>query len=410
MSALEFNTIEDLPRLQSSLQDIASIQTQITTIQNDLSSQISTFQKEVAAFSNSIKDLDRIKQADFQAISALLNLGNLQTDNIGNMFIEPLVRKRLDQGFAVIKLARHAFPQSHKKEQKDHMNGTTIYFQKENALPTFWIKSITLSGKSQSKRLSGQIDHISSNQTLSLKPTRVLIKGKGFIKPTTSYSVNIWADHRNKPQRETFKAAFNDYPLPPTNVYHNNDISLSLSRAVAGVKGTLSLVDDQLSGNISIQLRELSFLGTGVESASVESIILSILNQLSSIQINIAFSGTMESPEINISSNLDTRLSKGLQHVLIKRIQGYKKELLSELTGIVNRQSTDIQHILSSHSLSIDDQFDSRLGILENFNTLFINEMKILENQSQRINPLKNEKGGINNLEDILNRNLQELF
>ena len=172
----------------------------------------------------------------------------------------------------------------------------------------------------------------------------------------------------------------------------------------------MSLVDDQLSGNISIQLRELSFLGTGVESASVESIILSILNQLSSIQINIAFSGTMESPEINISSNLDTRLSKGLQHVLIKRIQGYKKELLSELTGIVNRQSTDIQHILSSHSLSIDDQFDSRLGILENFNTLFINEMKILENQSQRINPLKNEKGGINNLEDILNRNLQELF
>ncbi|MDO6475856.1 TIGR03545 family protein [Alteromonas sp. 1_MG-2023] len=134
--------------------------------------------------------------------------------------------------------------------------------------------------------------------------------------------------------------------------------SAALQKALMSATGSMSVKDNQLSGGSDIDLAGLAMEAAGTNKLTTA--IANALNQLSSLDLQMALSGTLSDPGFSIKSDLDNKLAQAALTELTASQQDKLDEAMNKLNSKISALQSDTQtELVSVESMLKAAQGDS---------------------------------------------------
>jgi len=222
--------------------------------------------------------------------------------------------------------------------------GVFVQFAQANPLPLVWFKNTELSGDlsgiGHDFLFKGSASHLTDQQTLSGQPTSLDLNLKSDL--VKNGKVNIVVDIRTD-QKLSLSFDVKQYRLDQTPLSGN----FTIDSALLDTQGNISTINDQLAGNINADLNSVS-LKTSGDSFKKYPAIEQALTDEDHVTAKIELGGTIEAPQFDINSNLDSIFDTVLKKVVDAQLAKYKNQVTDKI-------ETMLQHELHSSESSQSD-------------------------------------------------------
>jgi len=221
-----------------------------------------------------------------------------------------------------------------KKPNPERGKGVFVQFSQKNPLPLVWFKNTQLSGDlsgiGQEFSFKGTATHLTDQQTLSGKPTSLDLDLKSDL--VKNAKVDIVVDIRTD-QKLSLSFDVIQYRLDQKPLSGN----FTIDSALLDTQGSISSINDQLSGNINAELNAVSLKTSGDTFKKYPSIEQALADE-EHITAKIALEGTLEAPKIDINSNLDSIFNSVLKKVVDAQLAGYKVQVTEKIETMIQQE------------------------------------------------------------------------
>jgi len=258
------------------------------------------------------------------------------------------------------------------KEVPPRGEGRWIRFAQHVPTPDLWIARTMLSGEKSAQSFEGLIKDISDNQralgralTFDISSDGPLVRGLRLEGEDNRLGEKVI-------DTLTFKA--NTVPMESFDLER-----MKISNSKLGLDGRMTLVGgSKIIGASSVTFREaqIALEGFGGRGAQIMN---DILKGIKSFGARVEVEGSLETPAIKVTSDLDRQLSQGFKKVMAKEIAAYEKELkglldeqLKGQLGTLNGMSGGMNgtgKLLDHQNLSLDALGQKADGLLESGGT-----------------------------------------
>ena len=238
--------------------------------------------------------------------------------------------------------------------------GIFVSFEEEQALPQVWFKQAELSGDFSGLGIpfgfKGEATHITDQQTLTGKPTAVVLDL--INEQVDSAKLGVIVDLR-KAQKIVIDSTIKGYQVKDMPLSGDFD----LNKGQADVVANISSVDEALSGSISMDMNSVSLTSSGSTFDKIPAA-KDALSSIDAITAKAILSGNLDEPGVAITSNLDDILSNVLNKALEGQIAEYKKELTGKLEAMLQKEMGEAGDIKSDY-LGMSDDIAGAEGLLD---------------------------------------------
>ncbi|MCF8026307.1 MAG: TIGR03545 family protein [Desulfobacteraceae bacterium] len=231
------------------------------------------------------------------------------------------------------------------KEKQSRGEGINVEFASGRPVPEYWIKTARVSMAEGG--MSGHIRDISSDQPTLGQPLRFAFSGS-----ETAESLNIKGRmDRTKPVSPQDLAEFEilQYPLEGISLLDRPDLSIFMESArLETATGNIRIAGKELTADIRAGLDSAGFrVEPGKEDGFLAKIFADALGDVSSFDLAARVRGSLQQPEIELDSSIDSALSSALK----KTIDRQQAELKSKLQQTISNQTRQqIQSVQSGFS------------------------------------------------------------
>lgn len=342
MSGLSIKSIDDLSKIKTRIDEANGVIKDANQLQRDIQAAIaksSTGYKQQLA---QIKDLDKLIDADVQAIKSQLNIGDLESGNFANLlpneFLSDMAKHWLEKIAAIT--GRTASGEKIKTDRQ----GKTITFI-PNPYPGLWVKQVRFMGSSSGQSITGVIADISDDQHIVGGPAtmRLTLTNVGITPLLTDVTGQF--DTRPAGGKHTVRLDIANLRVPQVDIATFSDRTLRVDSGAGRLGMDISLTGPQLVatmvGDVSqLKSNAYQFRGNGL---STESFIANLIDRMKRLEIRADIAGTAENVDVSVSSNVDKMISEQLGILLKLQSAKLESDIRKQLNGLVDEKQADLK-------------------------------------------------------------------
>lgn len=238
--------------------------------------------------------------------------------------------------------------------------GIFVSFAEEQKLPLVWFKLAQISGDFNGLgvpfRFKGEATHLTDDQVLTNKPTAVALDL--LNDQVDSAKLGVILDTRNA-QKISIDSQIKGYQVADKALSGD----FNLKKALADVTAAIQVKDNQLSGDINMAMSDVDLTSTGELFETYPSA-KEALTSVKSLTADAKLAGSLDQPDVAITSNLDKVLSKVLNKALEGQIAVYKEELTERLNDMLQKEMKNVDGMQTDY-LSLSDDIAGTEGVLD---------------------------------------------
>jgi len=328
LSEQDFKSADDFMTAQKqlkSLKDSLKKEKQALTAFTQESSQAS---RELSA---QLDAVNAAQQADFNKLKGLVAGDAAAFGEMTEMLFGAQAKLWSQRLFAAYELVVPLLEKEQEAvEERQRADGRWVDFSETQPLPDVLIKKATLSLLWDGQAFSSDWADITNDHEILGRPTRYSVSS---IATSKWQSLVIDGDFSFeslglKAQQEW---SLNGVKLSAIELSKSSKLSGQLEKALLSSSGKLNIKDGQLDGNGLIDLAELVLKTEGTHQYAAQ--IMPVLNQLKTLSMKADLSGTLLSPTLGLSSDLDKQLTAMLGDQVSAKGKARLDKLKNGLSG-----------------------------------------------------------------------------
>ena len=290
--------------------------------------------------------LDLARQKDFAFAQSLLKLPSFSAPDIGSGFFGQVSIERFKEALYWAELAQQymppgLLPRPAPGPQRLRAAGATLEFPKEREFPRFLLQqgqldfSIGGTGAAQGA-YQATVVGLTSTPTLYGRPTVIKASRRARESAMAEIDVDATIDHVTARTRDAATARLRGIKLP------SFDIPGIPFRVVPGI-GTSSLDFSmigggaELKGRWAIQSQQVSWAvdTAGRSMNDIERVVWRVVAGLKDLEVVAELGGSVGSPKLSVSSNLDKAIAQRLQAVMGEEVAKAERLVRAKVDSLV---------------------------------------------------------------------------
>jgi uncharacterized protein (TIGR03545 family) len=290
--------------------------------------------------------LDQARQKDFAFAKSLLKLPSFSAPDIGSAFFGKVSIERFKQALYWAELAQQYMPPGLRPRptpgpQRLRAAGINIEFPKEKEFPTFLLEQgqidFSIGGTSAAQgAYQATVRGLTSTPTLYGRPTVVKASRRAEGSAIAAIDVDVIIDHVTPRTKDAATARLRGIELP------SFDIPGIPFRVVPGT-GSSSLDftmmggGAELSGRWAIASQQVSWAvdTAGRSMNDIERLVWRVVSGLKDLEVVAELRGSVGSPKLSVSSNLDQAIAQRLQAVIGEEVAKAERMVRAKVDSLV---------------------------------------------------------------------------
>jgi uncharacterized protein (TIGR03545 family) len=292
------------------------------------------------------QQLDQARQKDFAFAKSLLKLPTFAAPDIGSAFFGKVSIERFKQALYWAELAQQymppgLLPRPTPGPKRLRAAGATLEFPKEKEFPRFLLEQgqldFSIGGTSAAQgAYQATVRGLTSTPTLYGRPAVIKASRRAEESAIAGIDVDAIIDHVSPRTKDAATARLRGIKLP------SFDIPGVPFRVVPGT-GTSSLDFTMtgggtgLSGRWAIASPQVRWaVDTGGRSMNdIESLVWRVVSGLKNLEVVAELSGSVRSPKLSVSSNLDKAIAQRLQAVIGEEVAKAERLVRAKVDSLV---------------------------------------------------------------------------
>jgi len=299
----------------------------------------------VGRLASGLETLDEARKKDYAFARSLLQLPSFSAPEIGEAFFGKVSIDRFQQALYYSELARHymppgLLPREDAGPQRLRASGKSIRFPKEREWPKFLVQTgqmdLAIGGDSPLRgAYEAVVQGLTSDPSLYGKPTVVRTSRTATGSAIASMDVRAVIDHvRPDRVKDSASARLRGVKLPSFTV---PGLPFNLQPGTGGADLNFALRNEQLSGRWSIGSNQVAWAldSTGKKLNQLEQLVWRVVSGLKELSVDARVSGSVRSPKLAVSSNLDRAIAARLQAVIGEEVAKAEKMVRAKVDSLV---------------------------------------------------------------------------
>jgi uncharacterized protein (TIGR03545 family) len=290
--------------------------------------------------------LDQARQKDFAFAKSLLKLPSFSAPDIGSAFFGKVSIERFKQALYWAELAQQymppgLLPRPAPGPQRLRAAGHTIEFPKENEFPRFLLEQglldFTIGGTSAIQgAYSATVRGLTSTPTLYGRPTVITASRRATASAIAEIDVNAVIDHVTARTKDSASARLSGVKLPSFEIpgvpfrvepgLGSSNLDFSMKAAGAQLFGRWAISSQQVKWAVDTAGRSMN---------DIERLVWRVVSGLSDLKVVAEVRGSVGSPKLSVSSNLDKAVAQQLQAVLGEEVAKAERLVRAKVDSLV---------------------------------------------------------------------------
>jgi uncharacterized protein (TIGR03545 family) len=295
---------------------------------------------DLKIYKNLYGDIKKYVDEDLKDLEGKLGIPSLDPKDIAMRIFGRQFAKEIYRAEKYMRLAREYMPPPKKDRQKpsitprERQTGKNFKFRITKGYPKLWIQKATVSSKASAEGFSGSIGgeilHISDAPSSIAQPMEAKLTGE-FPK-SQMYDVMIHAvvDHRTENAKEYGTVKIGAFPLKDMMLSQSSDVTFGFQQATGSSVLKVELLDEGVSLNFDATFDKIAYL-IEAKSSKAKEILTNISSNLGALTLNGSASGTWSNLNLDLNSNIGTKLQEALKQELNKQVAELKEKLRNEV-------------------------------------------------------------------------------
>jgi uncharacterized protein (TIGR03545 family) len=302
----------------------------------------------VGSLAAGLGTLDEARKKDYAFARSLLQLPSFSAPEIGEAFFGKVSIDRFQQALYYSELARHymppgLLPREDPGPQRLRASGKSIRFPKQRDWPKFLVQAgemdLAIGGDSPLRgAYTAVVQGLTSDPSLYGKPTLVRTSRTAEGSAIAAIDVRAVIDHVRPDQvKDSASARLRGVKLPSFTI---PGLPFNLRPGTGGADLTFALRNGQLSGRWSIGSDEVAWAldSTGKKLNTLEQLVWRVVSGLEKLSVDARVTGSVRSPRLAVSSNLDRAIAQRLEAVIGEEVAKAEKMVRAKVDGLVAAQ------------------------------------------------------------------------
>ena len=244
--------------------------------------------------------------------------------NILASMLEGPLKEKLDKAWKAYKMISPYLNRGKSPAEQVYVRGRGIDIAFAKTSPDFLLKHGDLSLVLLDTEVKGELKGLSDNQQIYGKPARINFQSDKNEK-FDSFALDVTMDKTGPQSKDTLALNIQGLNLQNTG-------KAELKGGSANITGQLTIVDENnLNGNFKAVLDRVSLSIPKQEGNELANTIAQSLSTIDRINISVGISGTIESYQLDIKSNLSEIISNAVKNVLAEKMKGFESSLMSAI-------------------------------------------------------------------------------
>ena len=262
--------------------------------------------------------------------------------------------------------------------------------QESGDLPSVLVRQADVSVKWKEESITSVWKNITNTHPIVGEPTTFTIAAAGELLKQFESSGQFWIDNDGVDASQQWSLAgvnLSDIPFS-----QNEKLNATLNRALMQTTGSMTVENNLLSGNGTVNLLELAMQATG--SNDITTAIAKALQSLSSLTMDMDLSGTLSDPDFGISSDLDNQLAQ----MALSQLTASQQDKLDELNAKLNAMVAEQQDAASGQLVDITTMLNAAQGDTAQLDELLKAQLSSVVDQQKNklLDKLKGKLGNSN--------------
>jgi len=232
------------------------------------------------------------------------------------------------------------------EQQAKRLEGKFVHFPTDRPLPDFWLKNLSFSAALPLGDVAVVVKDITHQQDVINQPTTIEAHGNELqnIKALTLKGV---LDHRIGKGTDTFDLDIQQWQLSGLNL---GLAGLELNKSDLNLQGDVVFTGSNMNAVGKGQFTQASFQSDDKTVLAKE--MLGALRHIDQFNVNAKAKGALVKPDISLSSDLDSKLSRAFDKRIKERQKQLEKKLREKLADKLLSYSGDYQDQLKELNLA----------------------------------------------------------
>jgi len=291
--------------------------------------------------------LDRARQKDFAFAKSLLKLPSFSAPDIGSAFFGKVSIERFKEALYWAELAQKymppgLLPRPTPGPQRLRAAGHTVEFPKENEFPRFLLEQgllgFTIGGTSAVQgAYSATVRGLTSTPTLYGRPTLITASRRAAASGIAAIDVDAVIDHVGTRTRDSASARLRGIELPSFAI-PGLPFRVEPGRGSSSLDFSMKGGGAQLFGRWGVSSRRVNWAvdTTGRSMNDIERLVWRVVSGLSDLEVVAELSGSVSSPKLSVSSNLDKAIAQRLQAVMGEEVAKAERLVRAKVDSLVS--------------------------------------------------------------------------
>jgi uncharacterized protein (TIGR03545 family) len=318
------NEINDLSKsINTNINEINKVYTETNALITKIKQNKEILQNQIH------EDISQVKNKYGDAENVVVSISSMIfSDKVHSQFTQALFWYQKFEPFLnrAVKRLKNGLKLIDKKGE----HGSYIHYREKDPKPDFYIKSVSLSMYHSLGYLTGQLLDLTSDQSISMRPTTLKFSGKDLEAAELVELTGVFNRISFESIADTFAIKISGLSIRDLRSQLSEDLSIILTNADADIDGNITHNGEKLSGSIDVRFLNAHWNVKGVNGSKIIFELQSMLEQISSFQLKINISGNIDSTRIKITSDLDSVLGEIVRERINTTLVRFEKELNKE--------------------------------------------------------------------------------
>jgi uncharacterized protein (TIGR03545 family) len=240
--------------------------------------------------------------------------------------------------------------------------GQEVFFAGCQKVPDLLIRSLEVDGILQIDRqpikFVGEIHNLTSEPAVHGQPVRVEIVANGDLKIRLVATL----DRTEKLARDEIEVSCRGLQCPGVRLGRADSLQMDFAPSSADVNLHLKVVGNELSGNIFLEqpvVETAAQFGDSLVSSELEMAVANSLHGPDPLATRVTFSGTLDKPAWEVSSNLGPAVYRAVQLALDHAVRAKVEKLASQSAQDIDERLGDLNALATGQMTELLSQIEA---------------------------------------------------
>ncbi len=345
----ELKTIDQLTSAATTIKNASGTITGITTT---LNTRRTAIESDVARLGGAVNSIDDALNRDYRSLSRLARLPDVSMMGVAELLFGKKLYDDVVEYLSWAELIKQHVPSSSgvpEKESPPRLEGQTIRFPADGTYPKFWIKTLAISGGTDSTQdadffyVRGKVENISSDQRLTGFPLTAALTATKAGKTTVALSASF--DRLTDLSHDTYRARVSGLEIEEFPVGRSDFLPSHISRAGAVASIGAEFTGSDFEGTAGLRVSNVSIEFERPARTVVERLTEQVLRSVKQFQLNLRLWEKDQALRIALQTDLDDQLANETRRVIGEEVDRIQRELKAKLDQKIAAKRQEFQRI-----------------------------------------------------------------